>query len=324
MSKASEVAFLKVVELGSIRAASRALGQDASGISRRITGLEKRLGTKLLNRHGNATAATAKGQVYYERLSSIMDQLAALETEISGEDLVPSGLLRVTAPIDFGQEHVAKWLLQYKRMYPKVEFDLILANDFLDLNQSQIDVAVRVGTLPDSSLIARKLADAPQAIVASPEYLKRMGMPEHPKELQAHDHVFFSAGSRQQHLELIAPGGSMLRISRLHGIAINSVRSAVNAVTNGLGIYSGPLWAVAEEIARGNLVQVLAGYHQNQLPLYAVRQPATVLPARIATFILHVSERILSVGGLNAVNLTSGHRQFSKPSGHRRSDDGHD
>ena len=306
MSKAGEIAFLKVVELGSIRAAARALGQDASGISRRITRLEKRLGTKLLDRNGNATAATAKGQLYYERLSSIIDQLAALETEMSGEDLVPSGLLRVTAPIDFGQEHVAQWLLHYKRLYPSVEFDLILANDFLDLNQSQIDVALRVGTLPDSGLITRKLADAPQAIVASPEYLKRKGMPEHPNELPAHDHVFFSAGARQQHLELISDGGSVLRVSRLHGIAINSVRSAVNAVANGLGIYSGPLWAFAEEIARGNLVQVLARYEQKQLPLYAVRQPATVVPARISTFISHVSDRIQSVDGMNAVPPVSG------------------
>ncbi|MEM8977010.1 MAG: LysR family transcriptional regulator [Pseudomonadota bacterium] len=308
MNKAGEVAFLKVVELGSIRAAARALGQDASGISRRITGLEKRLGTKLLNRHGNATAATAKGQLFYERLSTIIDQLAALETEISGEDLVPSGLLRVTAPIDFGQEYVARWLLQYKQAYPDVEFDLILANDFLDLNQSQIDVALRVGTLPDSGLIAKKLANAPQAIVASPKYLERKGMPEHPNEFQAHDHVFFSAGSRQQHLELTAPGGSMLRVSRPHGVAINSVRSAVNAVTGGLGIYSGPLWAVAEEIARGNLVEVLADYEQNQLPFYAVRLPATVVPARIATFILHVSERIQSVDGMNSVKTSGIHR----------------
>lgn len=307
MNKASEVAFLKVVELGSIRAAARALGQDASGISRRITQLEKRLGTKLLDRNGNATNATAKGHLYYERLSLIIDQLAALETEVSGEDLVPSGLLRVTAPIDFGQEYVAKWLLHYKQTYPSVEFDLILANDFLDLNQSQIDVALRVGTLPVSGLIARKLADAPRTLVASPDYLKRKGMPEHPNELKEHDHVFFTASSRQQHLELIAPDGSILRVKRPHGIAINSVRSAVNAVANGFGIYSGPLWAFAEQIARGHLVEVLPTYEQRQLSIYAVRKPANVVPARIANFILHLADSVQNVGGMNAVKATSAH-----------------
>lgn len=305
MKKAGEVAFLKVVELGSIRAAARALGQDPSGISRRITQLEQRLGTKLVDRHGNATLPTAQGQLYFERLSSIIDQLEALEAEVSGEDLVPSGLLRVTSAIDFGQEFVADWLLSYRRKYPDVEYDLVLASGFVDLTQTGIDVALRVGNLPDSSLIARKLADVPRVLVASPEYLKRKGTPEHPDELAEHDHVFFASANRQTPLELTGPGRTFARVRRTKGIAINSVRSAVRAVQDGVGIHTGPLWAFAQHIRQGDVVLILPDYTQKQLPLYAVRHSSTVVPARILSFIEHVAEGVRDIEGLIPATATT-------------------
>ncbi|WP_305984161.1 LysR family transcriptional regulator [Roseibium sp. MMSF_3544] len=305
MKQAGEIAFLKVVELGSIRAAARALGQDPSGISRRITHLEQRLGTKLVDRSGNTTTATAQGQLYFERLSSIIDQLEALEAEVSGEDLVPSGLLRVTSAIDFGQEFVADWLLDYRDKYPDVEYDLVLASGFVDLTQTGIDVALRVGNLPDSSLIARKLADVPRVLVASPNYLKRKGTPQHPDDLVHHDHVFFASANRQNPLELTEPGGRVLRVKRSGGIAINSVRSAVKAVTEGVGIHTGPLWAFAHHIARGELVPVLPDYTQKQLPLYAVRHPSKVVPARISRFIELIAEKVRTVDGLNPASASN-------------------
>lgn len=302
MRNAGEIAFLKVVELGSIRAAARALNQDPSGISRRITQLEQRLGTKLVDRVGNRSNATSQGQLYYERLSSIIDQLEALEKEISGEDLVPSGLLRVTCAIDFGQEFVAGWLLDYRKDNPSVEFDLILASGFVDLAQSRIDVALRVGHLPDSSLIARKLADVPRILVASPEYLERKGTPKHPDDLSDHDHVFFSSDNRRQSLELTGSDGVTFKVKRsASGVAINSVRSAVKAVLDGHGIHYGPLWAFSDNLARGEIVQVLPDYTHGLLPLYALRQPSTVVPARISRFIQYVAESVRYVDGLVAV-----------------------
>lgn len=298
MNKAAEVAFLKAVELGSIRAAARALGQDPSGISRRITQLEQRLGTQLVDRSGNATKATAQGQVYYERLSSIIGQLEALEAEVSGENLTPSGLLRVTCGIDFGQEFVTDWLLEFRQMYPGVDYDLILASGYVDMNQNAIDVALRVGDLPDSSLVARKLADVPRVLVASPDYLKRKGTPERPEDLTQHDFIFFSPANRQQPLELFDPNGTSVKVQRSGGIAINAVRSAVKAVAEGQGIHVGPLWAFAAKIASGDIVTVLPEYSQKLLPLYAVRQPSVVVPARISSFIDHVSKKVRSVDGL--------------------------
>ncbi|MEM7320392.1 MAG: LysR family transcriptional regulator [Pseudomonadota bacterium] len=302
MKQAGELAFLKVVELGSIRAAARALGQDPSGISRRITRLEQQLGTRLVDRSGNTTTATAQGQLFYERLSSIIEQLDALKAEVSGEDLVPSGLLRVTSAIDFGQEFVADWLLDYRNLHPTVDYDLVLASGFVDMTQAGIDVALRVGNLPDSSLIARKLADVPRVLVASPDYLNRKGMPRHPDDLAEHDHVFFASSNRQNALELAEPGGRVIRVKRSRGIAINSVRAAAKAVTEGAGIHTGPLWAFARHIAKGEVVPVLPEHTQKQMPLYAVRHPSTVVPARISRFIDHVAECVRTVEGLDAVS----------------------
>lgn len=298
MRKAGELAFLKAVELGSIRAAARALGQDPSGISRRITRLEQRLGTKLVDRTGSATTPTAQGQVYFERLKRIIDQLEALEAEVSGEDLDPSGLLRVTAAIDFGQEFLTDWLLEFRHMYPRVDFDLTLASGYVDLVQSNIDVALRVGHLPDSSLVAKKLADVPRVLVASPTYLKRMGTPKMPDDLSRHDFVFFSPRNRTQPLVLFDSEGKRYKVERKGSVSINAVRAAVKAVLADQGVHSGPLWAFARQIVKGGVAVVLPDYHQEVFPLYAVRQPSTVVPARISRFIEFVAEKVKTIDGL--------------------------
>lgn len=298
MKKAGEIAFLKVIELGSIRAAARALGQDPSGISRRISQLEKRLGTKLVDRTGTATTATAQGQVYFERLSLIVEQLEALESEVSGENLTPSGLLRVTSAIDFGQEFLTDWLIEYRKIHPAVEYDLVLASGYVDLNQNNIDVALRVGELPDSGLIARKLADVPRVLVASRDYLAKRGVPEKPEDLTHHEFVFFSPANRQQPLELIGPDGGKVKVNRSSGIAINAVRSAVSVVCAGQGIHNGPLWAFADRISSGEIKLVLPEYRQKVFPLYAVRQPSVIVPARISSFIEFLAGKIPTVDGL--------------------------
>ncbi len=301
MRGAAELAFLKTVQLGSIRAAARALGQDPSGISRRITQLEQRLGAHLVDRAGSRTTVTEQGRVYYERLKMIVDQLEALEAEVSGEVVHPSGMLRVTASIDFGQEFLTDWLLEFRTLHPQVEFDLVLSGGYLDLNQNGIDVAIRVGQLPDSSLVARKLANVPRVLVASPGYLSRKGVPKSPNDLSGHEFVFFTSRNRSQKLVLTGDGGTVFEVSRSGGVAVNAVRSAVKAVRAGQGIHSGPLWAFAELIDKGHVTVVLPGYTQEASPLYAVRQPAVVVPARIARFLDFVEEKAATVKGLTSV-----------------------
>lgn len=298
MNKAAELAFLKAVELGSIRAAGRFLNQDPSGVSRRITQLEQRLGSKLVDRTGNATRPTRQGLVYYERLKKIINQLEELEAEVSGEDLEPSGVLRVTAAIDFGQEFLTDWLLEFRSIYPKVSFDLTLAGGYVDLVQSNMDVALRVGNLADSNLIARKLADVPRVLVASPAYLERAGHPKSADDLQGHQFIFFTSQNRNQPLILRDTEGKQYRVDRTGSVSINAVRSAVKAVLADQGIHNGPRWAFARLISKGEVVEILPAHKQEVFPLYAVRQPSTVVPARISRFIEYVSQKVKSIDGL--------------------------
>lgn len=298
MQRAEETAFLKTVQLGSIRAAARDLGLDASGVSRRITALERRLGAQLVDRSGKRTRVTEQGRIFFERLRDIVDQLEALEAEIGGESIHPTGLLRVTSAIDFGQQFLTGWLLEFRALHPSVEFDLILSSSFLDMSQSRIDVALRVGSLPDSSLIARKLADVPRVLVAAREYLDRKGRPQTHADMGDHDFVFFSPDHRNQPLKLIGPGGEPVQAPRGHGVAINAVRSVVEAVSAGAGIHNGPLWAFADRIAAGDLEVVLPAYSLPTLPLHVLRPPSKVTPARVTAFSDFIAKKVRDVNGL--------------------------
>ncbi|MEM9049071.1 MAG: LysR family transcriptional regulator [Pseudomonadota bacterium] len=298
MRNAAEIAFLKAVETGSIRAAARAMGQDPSGVSRRIAQLERRLGTRLLARSGSAATPTAQGLLYYERLKRVLDQLDVLEAEISGENLAPSGRLRVTAAIDFGQEFVTDWMLEYRRLHPEVDFDLTLAGGYVDFTQSGLDVALRVGALPDSGLIVRKLADVPRVLVASPAYLARHGTPRRPEDLAQHAFVFFSPRHRSEPLVLYDKAGKRYAVERNGRVSVNAVRSAVKAVLADQGVHSGPLWAFARQIDTGAVVELLPAFQQAVLPLYAVRQPSPVVPARISSFISFCARKVKTIDGL--------------------------
>ena len=298
MQRAEEMAFLRTVQLGSIRAAARDLGLDASAVSRRITALEHRLGTRLVDRTGKKTRVTEQGRHFFERLGEIIDELEALEAEIGGESLHLTGLLRVTSAIDFGRRFLTGWLLEFRALHPTVEFDLILSSSFLDMSQSRIDVALRTGALPDSSLIARKLADVPRVLVAAKAYLDRKGRPQTHEDLGDHDFVFFSPDHRNQPLALINPNGGHVQASRGHGVAINAVSAIVEAVAAGAGIHNGPLWAFADRIATGEVEVILPEYRLPALPLHILRLPSTVTPARVTVFGDFIAAKVSGVNGL--------------------------
>ncbi|MEM9477866.1 MAG: LysR family transcriptional regulator [Pseudomonadota bacterium] len=298
MQRAEEMAFLRTVQLGSIRAAARDLGLDASGVSRRITALERRLRTRLVDRSGKKTRVTEQGHIFFEGLREIIDQLESLEAEIGGESTHPTGLLRVTSAIDFGQQFLTAWLLEFRALHPSVEFDLILSSSFLDMPQSRIDVALRVGALPDSSLIARKLASVPRVLVAATSYLDRKGRPQTHRDLEGHDFVFFSSEHRNQPLDLIDPNGETVEAPRSSGVAINAVHSVVEAVSAGAGIHNGPLWAFADRIASGEVEMILPEYRLRTLPLHVLRPPSKVTPARVTAFSDFIAAKVCDVNGL--------------------------
>lgn len=291
--------FQRVVETGSIRAVAREFDVEPSSVSRRITRLESRLGTKLLERAQNRSRVTDAGTEYYERMRILLPQIEAAERLVAGEAETPKGLLRVNAAIDFGQRHVARWLLEFRERHPQVDVELSLSSRFIDLVAEGIDVAIRVGELSDSSLKAKKLANVPRVLVASPGYLASHGTPKSPLDLASHSHVFYSPRNRQQPLTLIGPDGRRHSVDRSGGVTINAVYSIAEAVKRGAGVHLGPRWAFQEAMEHGEVVELLPEYAQPGLPMNAVWAPTPLLPARTRRFIDFVAAAVREVPGLD-------------------------
>ncbi|MEM8803992.1 MAG: LysR family transcriptional regulator, partial [Pseudomonadota bacterium] len=196
--------FLRVIETGSLKAAAAEARTDPSSVSRKIAGLEARVGAKLLIRSTRRSRPTEAGQAYYDGVRHLAAEEAALEAEIAGLSATPKGLLRVTAPLDFGARFVTPVVGRLLAAYPDLSIDLRLGSSFADLREGGVDVAVRIGNLSDSALVARKFADVPRVLVAAPSYLAARGVPQKPLDLAEHDFVFYKPG----------PGPLTLRLSR--------------------------------------------------------------------------------------------------------------
>ena len=295
--------FLRTVELGSLRAAARDAAIEPSNVSRRLTRLENRLGTQLIERAAGRSRPTPAGLRYYEQMRSLMAQIAAVESDVAGEAEVPRGLLRVNAPIDFGQRHVAAWLLEFARQNPGVDVQLTLSSQFVDIRSEGIDIAIRVGRLQDSSLKATKLADVPRVLVASREYLSERGVPGSPEDLEEFDHVFFAPANRSTPLLLVGPDGKTHKVNRRGRVTVNAVYSVVEAVAAGFGVHAGPRWAFQPAIESGELIELLPDYRQQSLPMNAIWSPAVLLPARIRVFLDFLRAAVREVGGLEPAGL---------------------
>lgn len=299
LSYTDERAFIRVVELGSIRAAAKERGVEASSISRRITALESRLGVKLLDRTGANSNVTEVGAHYFGAMLKLIAQIDALETEIAGEADTPKGLLKIAASIDFGQTLVVPWMLEFQQEYQDVQVELKLSSEFQDLSMDEIDVAVRIGNLMDSALIARKLASVPRVLVASKGYLSCNEPPNKPEDLSDHEFVFFRARNRKLPLVVHDKEGKEYKIDCRGSVTVNAVNSVIQAVRADCGLNMGPRWAFQRYIDSGELVELLPQLRLPSPPLYAIWKPAVVQPARIKAFVDFIAKKAVQVPGLN-------------------------
>ncbi len=280
MSDTIETLFLRVVEAGSLKAAAEQTGADPSAVSRKLAALEARLGVKLLNRSTRRSTPTEAGQRYYEGLRRVVDAKAALEADISGLVDTPTGRLTLAAPVDFGARFVAPVIGALQERYRDLSVDLRLGSGFDDLAEQGIDVAVRIGRLPDSSLIARRLGAVPRVIVGSADYLSAHGTPASPSDLAAHDFVFYRPGQRE--LDIKAGAQTVTVKGRVSANSITAVRALV---AGGRGLHLGPVWAFEAGLADGSLKAVLSDHALDAFPLHAVYAPSAFVPAKIRAFI---------------------------------------
>lgn len=272
--------FVDVVKARSFRGAAKALGMPNSTVSRRISTLEKAIGLRLLHRTTRRIELTEAGQIYYDRCRRIVDEARLAHEQLGAMLEQPTGVLRVSLPVDFATIYLTPIVAEFARRYPGISFEFDLTPRRVDLVTEPFDVAIRMGELPDSTLITRKLAELPRYLYASPGYIEASGEPATPSDLGKHECICMPRvttwtldnGARTVDAEI---GGRF---------TLNSVGMMRALSVNGQGIAMLAEQVVAEDLASGKLRRVLADWQGASISIHAITE-TRLLPAKTQRFI---------------------------------------
>jgi DNA-binding transcriptional LysR family regulator len=284
------VAFHSVVKHSSFAKAADELSLSPSGVSRIVTRLEERLGVRLVQRTTRSLSLTEAGAAFYARASQILADLLDAEAEVQKATAQPRGNLRITASIGFGQLYVSPLLELILERFPELSLDLTLTNRFVDIIDEGIDLAIRIGALSDSRLIARRLCNNQRVLVASPSYLARRGVPTRPDELTEHDVVIFTGFAKAREWKLVGPDGT-ISVAVSGRIATNNLDVLTHAAKKGLGITVGPTMAVNQALLSGELVRVLEPYEFEPSAIFAVYPSARQLSTKVRAVVDFLVEK---------------------------------
>jgi len=273
--------FVAVVEAGSFSAAAERLGAAKSAVSRRVSALEARLGVKLLNRTTRTLSLTDNGRAYFERAGRILADLAEAEQSVSDADCALRGRIRLAAPLSFGLQHLAPAINAFAELHPEVQIDLDLNDRQISLVEEGFDMAVRIGRLADSSLIARRLCLIRRVAVASPDYLARHGTPQCPEDLVNHDGLRYTNIPRQHFWQFTATGGREFSPDVPDRLTANNGALLTEAAVNGLGVTVQPSFIVHRELADGRLQTILDAWPIPSESMYAVFPPGRYQSRRV-------------------------------------------
>lgn len=286
--------FAEVVDRGSFSAAARALGVATSSVSRQVHRLEDKLGARLLDRTTRRVKLTPAGTVYYERIVQVLQDVEEAGQAVSELEAAPRGLLRLNIPMTFGKLHVLPLISEFLERYPEVNVDVSMTDTMVDLVEAGADLAIRIGELKDSSLVARRLAPSVRALCASPRYLERHGEPRHPADLAGHACLLFKFLSGGSTWSFEGPEGSIEVRVRARLLA-NNAEALLSAAINGHGLALLPTWLVAQSLEAGSLRRVLPDYWASptgsEAAIYAVYPHRRHLSPRVRAFIDLAVER---------------------------------
>ncbi len=272
--------FHCVVKHLSYAKAAEELALSPSGVSRIITRLEERLGIRLVQRTTRRLSLTEAGTAFHSRTSQILLDLAEAEAEVQQNALSPRGHLRVSAPVVFGQLYIAPLIPKLVARYPELSLELTLMDRFVDLIDEGLDLAIRIGSLADSRLIARRLCTNRRILVASTDYLERRGHPTHPEQLSDHECVLFTGFSRPREWKLLGPEGPV-SATVTGRVATNNVDVLTQVAKSGQGITFGATLSVGPELLSGQLVRVLTEYEFESTSIFAVYPSARQLSTKV-------------------------------------------
>ncbi|MBA5605785.1 LysR family transcriptional regulator [Duganella sp. FT3S] len=279
-------ALRRVVELGSFTAAAEALGISHTVVSRQISHLEAKLGAQLLNRTTRRFALTAAGQAYYEASRHILDALDDADRAVGQHQANPGGTLRINAPMAFGTEELAQWLPRFLARYPDLQVDLVCNDRVVDLIEEGFDVALRLARdLPDSTLVAKRLASSQVMLVASPDYLRRHGTPRTPHDLLQHNCLTYSQLARPRAWRFTAPDGAEVAVTVQGSLQANNGVALRTVALAGTGIATTASFIVHEDVRRGALVRVLPDYTIRPRELYVLYPHNRHLSPKVRVFV---------------------------------------
>jgi len=276
--------FVKVAESDSLSAAARGLGLSLTSVSRQITALEQRLGTQLVVRTTRRLALTEEGRLYHAQARRILAEVEEAEQALTAQQAEPAGRLHVGAPTLIGRLRLAPLLPEILARHPRLDVDLTLTDRPVNLAEDGIDVAIRIGRQPDSSLIARRLGTLRMQVCAAPGYLARRGEPATPADLAGHDCLVFAEAPGAASWPFQMPDGRVM-VPVPSRIRANSLDAVVAAALGGAGLVRAPSWQLADPIAAGRLVPVLTPYERPSTPVQALFLPNRLLSPKIRLFV---------------------------------------
>jgi DNA-binding transcriptional LysR family regulator len=284
-------AFCRVVEAGGFSAAAAELNISHTVMSKQVRQLETLLGAQLLNRTTRRLALTEAGQAYYERARCILEDLQEAHLAVTQHHSAPKGTLRVNAPMAFGTLDVALWLPRFMARYPELKVDLVCNDRLVDLIEEGFDVALRLAhDLPDSSLMAKRLASSKMLLVASPAYLEKHGTPRVPQDLAKHNCLTYTLVPRPNEWLFNMRDGSVETVTVRGSLQSNTSLALREAALAGVGVTASTSFIVHDDVARGDLVPVLSDFMARARELYALYPHNRHLSPKVRAFIDFASE----------------------------------
>lgn len=289
-------AFIAIVELGSLTAAARFTQRTVQAVSRSLALLEADVGLSLIRRTTRQCIPTEAGMQFYDRIKPALAEISTAKAELMEQRIEPSGMLRVSASVLFGPQFLVPIIAEYMHAYPNVEIDLQLSDAFVDIAEERLDMAIRIGDLPDSGLRARKLGTLRRVVFGSPAYFARHGVPMQPSDLRHHSCIVRTVHGNPAHWSFLVHGKP--RTIAIQGrFRTNTMAAIYAAVQDGLGLGYSPVCPIRHLVDSGAVQIVLQEYEPAPVPIHVLWHGPQTPPAKVRTFIDFVVER-LDLGGL--------------------------
>ncbi len=283
--------LVAAVEAGSLSAAARKLGMPLATVSRKVAELEAHLHTQLLQRSSRKLTLTDAGRSYLAACTRILEQIDEAERAASGEYSAPRGSMVVTAPIVFGRLHVLPIVTDFLRAYPEIDIRIVFSDRLANLLEEPVDVAIRVGRLPDSSLVATRIGAIRRSICGSPSYFAERGTPQRPEDLQAHDCITFEGVAASD--SWVFQGKNRSSSVTVHSrLTVNTAEAAIDAAALGLGITRVFSYQIAEGERAGMLRRVLTAFEAEPIPVHLLHVGQAQQPLKLRAFLDFAAPRL--------------------------------